>query len=121
MVRNAVAVARGVSEGLMPDEATVERWTDGTFDAQNPGNADGSWVTEHVGSGRVDLISDRGIDRRVANEFNIVEPVAAVLPAEWDVRQSDRVTVGDVVLRVRAVQVASYRAHLRVIGETEGE
>ena len=117
-----IPAAQAASEGAMPDHARVERWQEGSFDPDDPyGDAsEGSWTVIHEGdeSGRVDLISDRGVDRIVAGAFDLAEPAAAVLPADWQVRQQDRVTVADTVISVWAVQRASYAAHLRVIGDT---
>ena len=120
--RTRTGTARAVSERHMPDHALVERWQDGGFDPDDPygDGSEGSWTVIHdaAESGRVDLISDRGVDRIVAGAFDLAEPSAAVLPAAWDVQQQDRVTVGETTLSVRAVQRATYDAHLRVIGET---
>lgn len=103
----------------MSETATVERWSDGTFDPDDPGGTGEGWT--QVGAttkGRIDLAGSRAEDRVVAEQHDLAEVVAAVLPAGTDVAQEDRVTVGTVSMIVRAVQRPSFDAHVRVIGES---
>ena len=119
--RQVVATAQAVSRRYMGDVATVERWTDGAFDPDDPGNVGEGWT--QVGAttnGRAGELSDRGQDRMVAEQHDIVEPVYAALPVGTDVQVDDRVTVGDIVMIVRVVQEPSYDAHVKVIGERGG-
>lgn len=114
-----VAAARAVSERHMPETATVERWSDGTFDPDDPGGTGEGW--NQVGEttkGRVDLAGDRASDRQVAAMHDLAEVIAAVLPSGTEVAQKDKVTVGTVSLIVRAVQRPTYDADTRVIGES---
>lgn len=117
--RQVEASAQAVSERYMSQAATVERWSDGTFDPANPGQTGEGWT--QVGdetTGRIDLAGSRAEDRVVAELHDLAEVIAAILPAGTDVQQEDRVTVGGQQMIVRAVQQPSYDAHTRVIGES---
>lgn len=115
-VRQAVDVARTVSERLMPDDATVERWSHGSFDEGDPYSSDGGWSEVASTKGRVDVVGQES-DQQIAERYAIAEPLAARLPAGTDVRADDRVTVGGHTMIVRVVQQPSYRADLRVVGD----
>lgn len=117
--RQVEATAQAVSERYMSEAATVERWSDGTFDPDNPGDTGEGWVqVGDAAKGRIDLAGSRAEDRTVAELHDLAEVIAAVLPAGTDVEQEDRITVGSVSMIVRAVQRPSYDAHVRVIGES---
>lgn len=120
VARQAVATARKVSESLMPDVATVETYSDGTFDPDDPGSTGEGWTTTTTTTGRAGELSDRGSDRMVAEQHDIVNPVYAALPIGTTVAVGNRVTVGDIVMIARVVQEPTYDAHLRVIGERGG-
>lgn len=117
--RQVAESAQAVSERYMSEPATVERWSDGTFDPDNPDDTGEGW--SQVGSdtiGRIDLASNRAEDRIVAEQHDLAEVIAAVLPSGTDVAQADKVTVGNQALIVRAVQRPSFDAHVRVVGES---
>ncbi len=116
--RQVAATAQAVSERYMNEVATVERWSDGTFDPNDPGGTGEGWTTIATTVGRLDLASNRAEDRMVAEQHSLAEVIAAVLPAGTDARQEDRVTVGGVSLIARAIQNPSYDAHIRVVGES---
>ena len=108
------------AEDVLPDDATVERWSDGTFDPDDPGDTGEGWTVEVSTSGRVANVGERGRDRDVADRHDIAAPKVATLPYDTDVQVGDRVTVAGASMIARVVDRHSFSTATRVIGESEG-